>query len=58
MKESTRAYIYRVLVAASTVAVFYGVISGEEAAVLLPAIATILGVGLAALNTSTKSDAP
>lgn len=52
--EKTRAYIYRVLVALGTVAVFYGVISSEEAVVLGAAAATILGTGLAALNTSTK----
>lgn len=54
MTEKTRAYIYRCLVAAGTVAVFYGVISSEEAVVLGAAVATILSTGLAAYNTSTE----
>lgn len=55
MKESTRAYIYRVLVAVAPIAVFYGAVTGEEVALYLAAAATILGVGLAAVNTSTKA---
>lgn len=48
-----RAYVYRVIVALSTVAVAYGVISETEVTVLLGAIAAVLGTTLAAANTST-----
>ncbi len=54
MTEKTRAYIYRVLVAVAPIAVFYGAVSGQEVALYLSAAATILGVGLAAVNTSTS----
>lgn len=52
--QKYRAYIYRVLSVLAPIAIFYGVISGEEAALFLTALATILGVGLAAANTPTS----
>ena len=50
-----RAYIYRVLVAVAPLLAFYGVISEQEIALWLTVVATVLGVGLAAANTPTKS---
>jgi len=52
--QKYRAYIYRTLTAVAPIAVFYGVISGEEAALFISAAATILGVTLAAANTPTS----
>lgn len=55
-KPSTeaRAYIYRVLLAAGAVAAFYGLLSGEELAIWGAFAATILGTGIATVNTTTK----
>lgn len=53
-RESVRAYIYRGLLGSAPVAVAYGLVSGEEAALLVGAAAAWLGVGLAARNTSTE----
>lgn len=55
MNESTRAYIYRIAVALSVLAVGFSIISEEQAALILPVVAAVLGNGLAALNTSTSS---
>ena len=54
MNEPTRAWIYRVLVAAVPVAIVYGVLDEATAAVWIGLAAAVLGVGLAAVNTSTK----
>lgn len=51
-----RAYIYRVLLAGAPVAVFYGLISQQEAVVWLAFAAQTLGVGLAAANTTTRKE--
>lgn len=53
-RESVRAYIYRGLVGTAPVVVAYGLVSGEEAALIVGAAAAWLGVGLAAKNTSTE----
>ena len=52
--QNIRAYIYRVLLAAGAVAVFYGWLSSEELAVWAAVAATGLGVALAAANTPTR----
>jgi hypothetical protein len=49
-----RAWIYRIIVSAAPLAVFYGLLTSEAAALWTALIATLLGNGLAALNTSTK----
>ena len=54
MNEKTRAYIYRILLALSVVAIFYGVFTEAEAAVWLSVVASILGNGLATANTTMK----
>ena len=50
-----RAYIYRVLIALGSVALVWGLVTGEQLAAILGAVAAILNV-MPALNTSTKSD--
>lgn len=57
MKESTRAWIYRVLTAVSLLVVFYGLATDAEAALWLGVINAVLGNGLATMNTSTDSEA-
>lgn len=61
MKESTRAYIYRVLTVLVPVVGFYGIAQEGEAELWLTVASVVLGVGaagLASANTSTKSNAP
>ena len=55
MNESTRAYIYRVLVACSLLVVARGLVSESEVTLWLGVAAAVLGNGLAAVNTSTKA---
>ena len=55
--EAVRAYIYRVLTAASPIVTFYGYASESAIALWLGLASTILGLGLAALNTSTSAKA-
>lgn len=54
LTERRRAYIYRVLLAASVVAVAYGWATDAQVATWLPLVAAILGNGLAAGHTSTN----
>jgi hypothetical protein len=56
MSESTRAYIYRVLVALAGVLVLHGVIVADDVPVYLTLAEAVLGLGLglAAKNTSTR----
>ncbi len=54
MNESTRAYIYRCLLALAPIAVAAGYVTGDGAALWLGFAAAVLGNGLAAANTSTK----
>lgn len=61
MKESTRAYIYRVLTVLVPVVGFYGIAQEGEAELWLTVASVVLGMGasgLAAVNTSPKSNAP
>ena len=51
--EHTRAWVYRVLLAAQPLIVAYGVTSNEVAALWLAFAAAVLGLGLATANTST-----
>lgn len=53
--EQIRAYVYRILMAAGAVAMFYGILSNEELAVWLGLAGVALNV-LPATNTSTKRD--
>lgn len=54
LTEPRRAWLYRVLVAASAVAVGYGLLNAEQAGLWLAlGAAALLGNGLAARNTST-----
>jgi hypothetical protein len=52
--EKVRAYIYAVLVAAVPLGILYGIFSNEEATLYLSLAGTVLGLGLASANTSTK----
>jgi hypothetical protein len=59
MSEKTRAYIYRIAVAAVPLLVGYGVIEDSAAALWLGLAGAALGFGtnvLASANTSTKKD--
>ena len=51
--EQIRAYIYRLLMAAGAIAMFYGIMTNEELAVWLGFASVALNV-LPATNTSTK----
>jgi uncharacterized membrane protein len=55
MTEKTRAYIYRIVIAASPIVVFYGLATAEETALWVALIANALGVALAVANTSTEA---
>ena len=59
LSEPTRAYIYRVLVAVSVLAVAYGRIAAAEVPLWLELASAVLGLGslLAAGNTSTVTEA-
>jgi hypothetical protein len=50
--EANRAYVYRALVGAGAVAMFYGFVTAEELAVLGGFVATLFV--LPAANTSTE----
>ena len=54
MNEPTRAWIYRILVAAVPVLIAYGVLDEATAAVWVGLAAAVLGIGLAVGNTSIK----
>jgi hypothetical protein len=58
MKESQRAYIYRIVLALVPLAVIYGVVQEQDVAVWVGLAAAVLGTGLATANTSTKSNNP
>ena len=60
MKESQRAYIYRVLFGLVPIAGFYGLLSEQEGSLWIGLAAIVLGTtgaGVASAFTSTKSDA-
>ena len=54
MTESTRAYIYRILLAAQPLIVAYGLASDSESVLWLSVASAVLGGGLAVKNTSTE----
>jgi len=54
MTEPTRAWIYRALVSIMPLLVLYGAVDDQSAAAWVAAAGGILGVGLAAANTSTR----
>lgn len=54
MSEATRGWIYRALTALAPLAVAYGVVDEQKAALWLAAGLSLLGFGLASKNTSTK----
>lgn len=54
MNESTRAYIYRVSLAAIAAATTFGLIAENKVAVISALVASLLNVGLAVKNTSTE----
>lgn len=58
LTRKTRAYIYRVTLAAGVVAAFYGLLTHEEVAVWSGLAATVLGNGLAAGNSPTDGSVP
>lgn len=49
-----RAWIYRIILSAAPLVVFYGLMTQEAAALWVALVATLLGNGMAAFNTSTK----
>lgn len=53
--EQIRAYIYRLLMAAGAIAMFYGIMTNEELVVWLGFASVALNV-LPATNTSTKNN--
>ena len=54
MSEATRAWIYRVLIAALPLLTAYGVVSESQAPLFVALAGAILGTGVAVANTSTK----
>lgn len=55
MDESTRAWIYRILLALQPIVVAYGLATETEAVLWVGVASAILGSGLATLNTSTDA---
>lgn len=56
MTESTRAYIYRVLLTLQPIVVAYGLVTDEMAVLWVNVASAVLGLGLATLNTTTKPE--
>lgn len=52
--ETTRAWIYRVLLALQPIVVAYGLVTETEAVLWVGVVSAVLGTGLAAVNTSTQ----
>jgi hypothetical protein len=52
--QAARAYVYRVLLAASPIVTAYGIANGNTVALWLGLAQAVLGLGLATANTSTK----
>lgn len=55
MTEKTRAYIYRILIAAGTIALAYGLITADQIAVWLGLATAILNI-MPAANTKINGD--
>jgi hypothetical protein len=53
MSETTRAWIYRVLLALQPLVVAYGLTTDTLAVLWLGVASAVLGTGLATVNTST-----
>lgn len=51
LSPAARGWIYRVLAAAAPIAVAYGVVSGEQAAMWVGLVGALAGTGLAAAHT-------
>jgi hypothetical protein len=56
MTETTRAYIYRILIALGTIATGYGLITADEVALWLGLATTVLNI-MPAANTKIHPDA-
>ena len=56
MSTTQRAWVYRVLVILSILAIGFGLVTEEQAAAWVAAAAALLGNGLATINTTTKRD--
>lgn len=56
VKEATRGYIYRVLTAAMPLLTLWGVVADNEVPLYIGLAGAILGLPLAAVNTSTKKE--
>ncbi len=54
LPEKVRAWIYRVILAVQPLVVYYGLLEDHEAGLWGMIAGTVLGVGLAAVNTSSK----
>jgi hypothetical protein len=52
--ESTRAYIYRVLIALVPILTAYGYVDSKQAPMILGLGAAVFGFGLASANTKTN----
>jgi hypothetical protein len=55
MTETTRAYIYRILIAVGTIALAYGLITADQIAVWLGLATAVLNI-MPAANTTIHSD--
>lgn len=53
MNERTRAYLYRVLLAAIPLLQAYGIVEDEQVPLIVGLVGAVLATGLATLNTST-----
>ena len=58
MSESTRAWIYRAVLAIVAVAGVFGYLTDEQGATIVALVGGLLGAGLATANTSTKKAEP
>jgi hypothetical protein len=58
LPESTRAWLYRVMLALAAVAAIYGLASKDELVAWIGLGTALLGNGLATANTSTEKVIP
>lgn len=58
LKESTRAWVYRVSLAVIPLLIAFGVVQNEDAALWVALAGAVLNTGLASANTSTSSSGP
>ena len=56
MKESTRAWIYRILTPLSALVIAYGVVDEQKAALWVALAMAVFSGGLAIKNTSTTAE--